>query len=162
MASQEQSDHIASHVNESVPELPLGASLCERWQRAHRRMEEAEKEAERQALVKCSRQAERCKGSGPKSKPTSPPSNHQKNESVKLRRLQRIHRQLNHLARGRIAKRENLEVQLSPDQSEKFARAVVEGLTEHTDGIPSLGVAIEVVVAGVVKAEEENRREATK
>ena len=112
MASQEQSDHIASHVNEPVPELPLGASLCERWQRAHRRMEEAEKEAERQALVKCSRQAERCKGSSPKSKPTSPPPSHQKNESVKLRRLRRIHRQLNHLARGRIAKGENLEVQL--------------------------------------------------
>ena len=38
----------------------------------------------------------------------------------------------------------------------------MEGLIEHTNGIPSLGVAIEVVVAGVVKAEEENRRESTK
>ena len=83
-------------------------------------------EAVRQALVKCFRQEERSKGSGPKSKPTSPPPSNQKNESVKLRRLRRIHRQFNHLARGRIAKVENLEVQLSPGQSEKFGRDFVE------------------------------------
>ena len=62
------------------------------------------------------------------------------------------------MAEGRIAKGQNLEVQLSPEQSEKLGRAVVDGLIEHTVGVPSLGVAIEVVVAGIVKAEEANRR----
>ena len=38
----------------------------------------------------------------------------------------------------------------------------MDGLIEHTVGIPSLGVVIEVVVAGIVKAEEANRHEATK
>ena len=52
MASQEESDCIASHVNELAPELPLGASLCERWPRAPKRVEEAGKEAVRQELAK--------------------------------------------------------------------------------------------------------------
>ena len=38
-------------------------------------------------------------------------------------------------------KGQNLEIQLSSKQAEKMGRAVEEALIEHTDGIPSLGVA---------------------
>ena len=88
----EQAHPITCSVDSEFPRLNTGAPLHQRWQRFHTRTEALFKRAASEGFASIVRPAERPKGSQPTTRPTAPGAKHRVPETVKMRRLRRLHR----------------------------------------------------------------------